>query len=88
VSLADFTALAPNFGQTGRVFSQGNFDYSADGVVNLEDFTILALQFGKTLPAPSDLPRAFARTPISPATPQAEETRFSTTRIIDDVLGA
>jgi len=88
VSLADFTALAPNFGQTGRVFSQGNFDYSADGVVNLDDFTLLALQFGKTLAAPADLPRAFARMPISAATPQAEELRFSTTRIIDDVLSS
>jgi len=71
----------------GRVFSPGNFNYSADGTVNLDDFTILAAQFGKTLAAPSDLPRAFARAPISAATPQADEPS-STTRIVDDVLGA
>jgi len=94
VNLVDFTILAASFGQTGRVFSQGNFDYSADGVVNLDDFTILAVQFGKTLPVPSgaempsDLPRTFARMPISAAKPQAEELRFSTTRIIDDVLSS
>jgi len=49
VNLDDFTALASNFGQTGRVFSQGDFDYN--GNVNLDDFTILATQFGTTLPA-------------------------------------
>jgi len=88
VNLDDFTALAANFGQANRVFSQGNFDYSPDGVVNLDDFTLLASQFGKTLAVPSDVPRAFARTPISPAKPQAEEPRFSTTRIIDDILAS
>ena len=88
VNLDDFTALAANFGQPNRVFSQGNFDYSPDGVVNLDDFTLLAAQFGKTLAAPSDVPRAFARTPISAATPQAAETKFSATRIIDDVLSS
>jgi len=94
VNLDDFTALAANFGQPNRVFSQGNFEYSADGVVNLDDFTILASQFGKTLTVPSaaempsDLPRAFARTPIFSATPQAEEAKFSITRIIDDILAS
>jgi len=86
VNLDDFTALAASFGQPNRVFSQGNFNYSAGGVVNLDDFTILAAQFGKTLAAPSDVPRAFARAPISAAKPQAEELRFSTTRIIDELL--
>ncbi|HRK30668.1 MAG TPA: hypothetical protein PLD59_06270, partial [Tepidisphaeraceae bacterium] len=57
VSLNDFTILAANFGQTGRVFSQGNFNYSIDGAVSLDDFTILASQFGKSLPATADLPR-------------------------------
>jgi len=73
---------------TGRVFSPGNLNSSADGTVNLDDFTLLAAQFGKTLAPPSDLPRAFARAPISSATPQAEEPSFSTARIVDDVLGA
>ncbi len=86
VNLDDFTALAANFGQTGNVFSQGNFNYSPDGAVNLDDFTILASQFGKTIAAPADLPRAFTRTPMSPAKPLAHDLTFSTTRIIDELL--
>ena len=57
VNLDDFTILAANFGQTGRLFSHGNFNYSQDGAVNLDDFTILASQFGTNLPAASDVPR-------------------------------
>ena len=44
VNLDDFTALAANFGLTGRIFSQGDLSY--DGSVNLDDFTILAAAFG------------------------------------------
>jgi hypothetical protein len=70
VNLNDFTILAANFGQNGRVFSQGNFNYSAGGAVNLDDFTILAAQFGKTLPAAGDAPRgAAASSPPAAALP-------------------
>jgi len=76
VNLDDFTLLAPNFGQTGRVFSQGDFNY--DDAVNLDDFTLLAAQFGKTLPASSDLPRADA-TPaaVRPARPLSSAGLFA-----------
>jgi len=84
VNLDDFTALASSFGLVNRVFSQGDFNYDAQ--VTLDDFTILAAQFGKTLAAPSDLPRAFTRSPIPTATPQADSPKFSTMRIIDEVL--
>ena len=57
VNLDDFTILASSFGQAGRVFSQGNFNYDAAGAVNLDDFTILAAQFGATLPADLDISR-------------------------------
>lgn len=71
VNLDDFTILAANFGQTGRVFSQGNFDYSPGGGVTLNDFTILASQFGKTLPALAAVPGARA---VSSAPGLVEET--------------
>ena len=49
VDLADFTALAGNFGRTsGAFFSRGDANY--DGRVNLADFTILAGNFGASLP--------------------------------------
>ncbi|HRK31967.1 MAG TPA: hypothetical protein PLD59_12885, partial [Tepidisphaeraceae bacterium] len=57
VNLDDFTIVAANFGTAGKVFSQGNFDYSDEGTVELTDFTILASNFGKILATPSDLPR-------------------------------
>jgi hypothetical protein len=46
VSLEDFNILATNFGKTGMTFSQGNYDYSADGKINLLDFNVLATNFG------------------------------------------
>jgi hypothetical protein len=49
VNLADFNILASNFGQSGRDFGQGNFDYDPAGNVNLADFNILAGRFGTSL---------------------------------------
>ena len=40
----DFNVLAGNFGQSGRVWHQGDFNY--DGSVNLTDFNLLAGNFG------------------------------------------
>ncbi len=45
MNLSDFNVLASNFGQSGRDFSQGDFNY--DGLVNLADFNILAARFGQ-----------------------------------------
>jgi hypothetical protein len=47
VNLADFNLLASNFGQSNRIFSQGDFNY--DGTVNLQDFNLLASRFGSSL---------------------------------------
>src|SRR5262249_47936168 len=47
VDTVDFNILASNFGQSPRVFSQGDFNY--DGTVDTVDFNILASQFSKTL---------------------------------------
>ncbi|HRK32188.1 MAG TPA: hypothetical protein PLD59_14070, partial [Tepidisphaeraceae bacterium] len=41
-----------------RVFRQGKFNYSIDCAVSLDAFTLLASQFGKSLPATADLPRS------------------------------
>ncbi len=52
VDILDFNILAANFGKTGQTFTQGNYDYSADGLVNITDFNVLAREFGKQVPAP------------------------------------
>lgn len=49
VNLADFNALASNFGSSGHTPAGGDFNF--DGVVNLADFNLLAGQFGKVLDA-------------------------------------
>jgi autotransporter-associated beta strand protein len=44
VNIADFNALASNFGGSGKIWSVGDFNY--DGVVNLLDLNALATNFG------------------------------------------
>jgi hypothetical protein len=44
VNLNDFNRLAANFGQTGKSWIDGDFNY--DGTVNLQDFNRLAANFG------------------------------------------
>jgi hypothetical protein len=44
INLLDFNRLAANFGQQGKVWSDGDFNY--DGTVNLLDFNLLAGNFG------------------------------------------
>jgi hypothetical protein len=46
VNSDDFNALATNFGTTGNVWSEGNFNYDALGEVNSDDFNLLATNFG------------------------------------------
>jgi hypothetical protein len=58
VNLADFNALAANFGQTNRVWSQGDFNY--DGTVNLTDFNALAVNFGLSAAGPEVSPQDWA----------------------------
>jgi len=60
VNLDDFNALAANFGQSNRTFSQGDFNYS--GNVNLEDFNILASRFGAVLAGAASTPNPFGQT--------------------------
>lgn len=53
VDTNDFNLLAANFGSTGKVFSQGNFNYDVAGVVDSIDFNILLAQYGKRLAMPT-----------------------------------
>ena len=62
VDTIDFNILAVNFSQTGKTFSQGNFDYDALGNVDTIDFNLLAANFSKTL-APASAPAAKAAAP-------------------------
>jgi hypothetical protein len=62
VDQADLGILSLNWGQTGRTFSQGNFDYSPDGKVDVNDLNILASHWKQTLAAPVSSPEV----PIKP----------------------
>ena len=46
MSSIDFGNLAANFGKSGKVWDQGDFNY--DGMVNSIDFGLLAENFGKS----------------------------------------
>jgi hypothetical protein len=59
VNLADFNALAANFGQSNRFWRQGDFNY--DGTVNLQDFNRLAANFGLSAAGPQVTPHDWAR---------------------------
>ena len=47
MSTTDFNLLAGNFGQSGKRWFNGDFNY--DGTVNTTDFNLLASNFGQTL---------------------------------------
>jgi hypothetical protein len=49
VDFADLLSMAQNYGNSGRVFTQGNLDYSVDGLVNFNDLLILAQNYGASV---------------------------------------
>ena len=51
VDTVDFNLLASNFGASGKVWTDADFNF--DGVVDTVDFNLLAANFGKTLPGDS-----------------------------------
>ena len=51
VNVADFAVMRAHFGQTGRPFSEGDFNY--DDIVNVSDFAILRANFGTYIPPPA-----------------------------------
>ncbi|HQY87224.1 MAG TPA: hypothetical protein PK402_01105 [Tepidisphaeraceae bacterium] len=46
VNFADLLIVAQNYGQTGRKFSQGNFNYTRNGEVNFDDLLMVAQRYG------------------------------------------
>jgi hypothetical protein len=77
VNLQDFNRLAGNFGQSGRDFTQGNFNYDPMGLVNLQDFNLLAGRFGATVaPAVSVRGSIGAPTPGARRTPNDDRDRM------------
>jgi hypothetical protein len=53
VDFADLLIVAQNYAQSGRTFSQGNINYSADGRVSFDDLLLLAQHYGTNLFAAS-----------------------------------
>ena len=49
VNFDDLLILVQNYGQTGRTFSRGNFDYSAEGRVDFSDLLLLAQRYETSL---------------------------------------
>jgi hypothetical protein len=60
-------------------YSQGNYDYSADGKVTITDFNLLATNFGKRVPPPT------TSAAIATSTPRADIFLDSPT--LPDLLG-
>ena len=84
----DFNSLAANFNGTGKTFSQGNFNYDANGAVDTTDFNLLAGNFGKVQAGDaahsataSSTPAAALPDPVS-ASPSASDSHLK------DVLDA
>ncbi|HEY7089467.1 MAG TPA: chitobiase/beta-hexosaminidase C-terminal domain-containing protein, partial [Tepidisphaeraceae bacterium] len=78
VDATDLGILSLNWGEAGRTFSQGNFDYSPDGRVGVDDLNILAAHWQQSLAAPVLSP--------APAPVRAPIAR-PVSRIADDVVG-
>jgi hypothetical protein len=68
VNFSDLLILAKNYNQAGRSFSQGNFDYSADGVVGFNDLLLLAQRYNTSvlMSGPADV-SVSARGGLTPA---------------------
>jgi hypothetical protein len=90
VDILDFNILAANFGKIGQTFSQGNYNYSSDGLVDISDFNVLALNFGKKLDPPAGQ-QSVASSSSPPAangsvTTPADEPLSDQGRVADAVL--
>jgi hypothetical protein len=90
VDTLDLNALAMNFGESGRGFSKGNydFDYTAGGRVTTTDFNFLAASFGKSQPTPAAVPAAAGRAVsfLAPGIDGGHGVHSSSTRSVEDLL--
>jgi hypothetical protein len=75
VNVNDLGILASNWQLSSKRWSQGNFDYSPDGLVNVNDLGMLASNWQTVLAAPS-----------APARPAPK--RHAASRIAVDLLGS
>lgn len=64
VNFADLLVVARHFGESGRLFSEGNVDYDPAGVVGFADLLIVARQFGVTLSPLVARPNLFGSRPL------------------------
>jgi rhamnogalacturonan endolyase len=86
VNLLDLNEVVTNFGQSGKTFTQGNFDYS--GTVGIADFNLLAGNFGKTLAAPpSSSPVVESLASPEPTSVGTNNSLFSGVPVGPDLLG-
>ncbi|MFT3786743.1 MAG: Ig-like domain-containing protein [Tepidisphaeraceae bacterium] len=74
VDFTDLLAIAANYGQSSKNFSQGDFNY--DGTVNFSDLLILASRYGTTLTSVAS----------GAASVTVDEPEATPTRTADDVL--
>ena len=56
VNLADLTALATNYGNSGPAMNWSTGDFDCNGLVNLADLTALATVYGATYGGTSEVP--------------------------------
>jgi hypothetical protein len=83
VDTVDFNILAANFSQSGRTFSQGNFDYDAAGNVDTIDFNLLAARFGNTVEGSGSSAQALAA-PMAGGASELGAFPWSTTLVRED----
>lgn len=50
VNFNDLLIVSQNYGQSNRTFTQGNFNYSTDGLVNFNDLLIISQHYGVSVP--------------------------------------
>ena len=74
VSFDDLLILGRSYTQSGRSFSNGNFDYSADGKVDFDDLLVLARHFSASL-----APIATADTVLTNANPFGVASSYQST---------
>jgi hypothetical protein len=67
VNFADLVALSQNYGKSGKLFSQGDFNYN--GTVDFPDLVSLAQRYNFTLPPP---PPPGPAAPLTAATATAD----------------
>ncbi|HQY87646.1 MAG TPA: hypothetical protein PK402_03245, partial [Tepidisphaeraceae bacterium] len=64
VNFPDLLTVAKNFGQTGLIWTRGNFNFDGSGNVDFADLLVIAQRYGNSLPTFSTLARHNGRASI------------------------